>query len=57
MLLSIYKEELDNLNMKELVQYLFNKNDDRILCLETTINCFYYLMTKKLIPIQSRSLP
>ena len=30
MLLSTYKEELDNLNMKELLQYFINKNDDRI---------------------------
>ena len=29
-LLSTYKEELDNLNMKELLQYFINKNDDRI---------------------------
>ena len=30
MLLSTYKEELDNLNMKELLQYFINKNDYRI---------------------------
>ena len=30
MLLSTCKEEIDNLNMKELVQYFINKNDDRI---------------------------
>ena len=28
MLLSTCNEELDNLNMKELVQYFVNKNDD-----------------------------
>ena len=30
MQLSTYKEELDSLNMKELVQFFINKNDDRI---------------------------
>ena len=30
MLLSTYKEELDNINMKELAQFFINKNDDPI---------------------------
>ena len=30
MLLSTYGEELDNLNIKELVQFFIDKNDDRL---------------------------
>ena len=33
---STYKEELDNLNMKELVQFFINKNDD---CISMFRNC------------------